>query len=140
MGKYAGALLAIASFALAYDQPAAFSHRQHAPLKLKCTQCHSGAEKQERASFPAISECRVCHVSMTERTIPARRVYRVRDFVFFSHAEHAAAKLECSTCHGEVNRQDVIKLERPTTMAACVACHKETKATVDCNACHELGQ
>lgn len=116
-----------------------FSHRAHAPLRMKCVQCHTTAEKQEIAGFPEVSACRVCHTSMLEREIPSRRVYLLREFVFFSHAAHHAAKVACASCHGEVNGQDTLKVERPTTMAACVACHKQTRATLECNACHELG-
>lgn len=116
-----------------------FSHRRHAPLKMKCTQCHATAEKEEIASFPGVSACRVCHTSMATREIPSRRVYLLRDFVFFSHASHHAAKVACVSCHGDVANHETLKVERPTTMAACVACHKETKATLECNACHELG-
>jgi len=117
-----------------------FSHKRHAPLKLKCSFCHKTAEKQERAGFPDAVQCRSCHVDMTDRAIPAERIYRVADFVNFSHAAHAAGKVECQTCHGDVGRQDTLKVERPPTMTACVTCHKENKATLVCNACHELGQ
>jgi len=117
-----------------------FAHLKHAPLKMKCVSCHKTAETEETATFPAIDQCRVCHTSLAAREIPSQRVYRVRDFVIFSHARHATAKIGCASCHGEVDAQATLKLERPTTMAACVACHKEHKATVACNACHELGQ
>jgi hypothetical protein len=116
-----------------------FSHKLHAPLKMKCTQCHTSVEKEEIASFPEVASCRVCHTSMEAREIPSRRVYLLREFVFFSHAAHHAAKVACPSCHGDVNNHDTLKVERPTTMAACVACHKQTKATLECNACHELG-
>jgi hypothetical protein len=117
-----------------------FSHKTHAPLKLKCVQCHAGAEKQERATFPSLDNCRVCHPSMERRVIPSQRLYKVPDFVVFSHNRHAAAKLECATCHGEVYQQAELKVERPTHMKACMDCHKEHKANNTCTACHELGQ
>jgi predicted CXXCH cytochrome family protein len=134
--KYCFLMCALAAMSFAGD----FSHATHAPLKMKCVACHSTAEKEESASFPEIKHCRVCHTSMAEREIPARRIYRVKDFVFFSHARHAAAKTSCATCHGEVMSMAKVELVRPTTMASCVACHKETKASVACNTCHELGQ
>jgi predicted CXXCH cytochrome family protein len=132
-------LLALLTVGAAYAGEA-FSHAKHAPLKMKCTACHVGAEKEESASFPEMKQCRTCHPSMAARDIPAQRVYRVKDFVFFSHARHAEAKTGCATCHGEVMSMAKMELVRPTTMAACVACHKESKASVACNACHELGQ
>lgn len=109
-------------------------------MKLRCTSCHASAESGAQASFPALAKCQTCHPEMAERKIPSARVYRVKDFVFFSHARHSEAKVECSTCHGEVYQAETLKVERPVTMAACVACHKERKATIACNVCHELGQ
>ncbi len=132
------ALLCVVMWTAPAEKP--FSHRQHAALKMKCAQCHATAETEETAGFPTAAQCRTCHVSMAARTIPAKRVYRVRDFVVFSHGRHSMANAACNACHGEVYTQDTLKLARPTTMAACVACHKETRATVECNSCHDLGQ
>jgi hypothetical protein len=129
----------VAGFTFAAPE-AAFQHKQHAPLKLKCNYCHATAEKQERAGFPAITQCRTCHVDIRDRKIPSTRIYRVKDFVVFSHAVHLAAKAVCSDCHGDVSAKAVLSMERPTTMIACVECHKERNATQRCNSCHELGQ
>lgn len=117
----------------------AFSHKRHAPLKFSCVQCHTGAEASERAGFPAVGKCQACHSGYAAK-IPSQRVYRVRDFVLFSHAVHVKAKTECASCHGDVWQQERVALFRPTTMVACVDCHKERKATEVCNSCHELGQ
>jgi hypothetical protein len=117
-----------------------FSHQRHEAMKLKCTACHATAETGAQAGFPAFAKCQTCHPEMEERKIPSTRVYRVKDFVFFGHARHAEAKVECATCHGNVYQTEALKVERPLTMAACVACHKERKATIACNVCHELGQ
>jgi Cytochrome c7 and related cytochrome c len=76
---------------------------------------------------------------MASRVIPSRRVYKLPDFVIFSHARHVS-KLDCGDCHGDVNTQDALRIERPTTMKACVDCHKSHAATVVCTACHELTQ
>ena len=122
------------------DPKGAFSHKTHAPLKMKCVQCHKAAENGHIATFPAVADCKVCHTAMAERTIPEKRVYRVRDFVIFSHKYHSFAGVECATCHGDVTAKHVLEVERPLTMASCVACHKEKRATISCNACHELGQ
>ena len=135
-----------AGAAWAQDNPeGAFQHKKHAALKLKCNYCHTTAAKQERAGFPAAAtQCKTCHTAIAaDRKIPSTRVYRLADFVFFSHEKHvttAAAKLDCATCHGDVYQQEVLKVERPVTMIACIACHKEHKANNACNACHELGQ
>ncbi|MBM3727505.1 MAG: cytochrome c3 family protein [Acidobacteria bacterium] len=134
-------VLAMAAVAVRGDAPdGPFSHRKHAALKLKCTVCHTGAEAAERARFPTVAQCRVCHTEIADRKIPLRRVLRLPDLVFFSHARHVAAKLECSGCHGDVAGMDVMKVGRGASMKDCIACHKEHRATIVCTACHELSQ
>jgi cytochrome c7-like protein len=122
----------------ARDQP--FHHKKHASLKLKCVSCHKNAEQAERAGFPEITQCKACHLDMSTREIPSQRIYELPDFVFFSHASHAAAKVECTACHGNVAIQETITLNQPLKMKWCVDCHKQSHAAVRCNTCHELGQ
>ena len=112
-----------------------FSHKKHAPLKQKCTECHDGTG--EAARFPASNKCKVCHAESDPGKIPSKRVYQLPDFIAFSHAKH---KVECSTCHGDVSAKDVLAVERPLKMFSCVECHRDSHATVRCNVCHELGQ
>ena len=42
-------------------QPVPFNHLKHSSLGLGCQQCHSGASLQERAGFPPIAQCMLCH-------------------------------------------------------------------------------
>lgn len=131
-------LLALA--ALLIDEQAPYRHSAHAPLKLKCTACHTSAESEDAAAFPGMAQCRACHPSMADRALPSKRVFKVPDFVFFSHAVHATGKVECKSCHGDVWSQAGPREARPMKMAECVDCHKERKAVTKCNDCHELGQ
>jgi len=107
---------------------------------MRCVSCHEKAEREERAGFPAVDQCKVCHVDMAERKIPLSRVYRIPEFVFFSHGGHATAKVECKSCHGDVLQQETVKAEQQPKMKWCIDCHKQNKATIVCNSCHELGQ
>ncbi|MCU1260109.1 MAG: hypothetical protein JWO80_2994, partial [Bryobacterales bacterium] len=68
------------------------------------------------------------------------RVYEAPDFVFFSHAKHAAARVECKGCHGDVMLQEFVQLQQPVKTKWCVDCHKASRAPTACNTCHELGQ
>lgn len=117
-----------------------FSHKKHAPLKLKCVSCHQEAARGNLADFPVIAQCKVCHVDMAEREIPSQRIYEVPDFVFFSHGKHATAKVECKSCHGDVMQQESVKLQQTVKMKWCVDCHKTSTAPTGCTTCHELGQ
>jgi len=132
--------LLIGCGAAAEEKPPAFSHKVHAPLKFACTKCHTGAASADAARFPKAALCETCHAGKAVPVFPTARVYRVPASVIFSHAKHAAAKAECSTCHGDVAQFDRLKVEHPTSMKACVDCHKKGGATTVCAACHELGQ
>jgi hypothetical protein len=132
-----------------------FSHKRHAPLKIECRYCHATVETGEKASFPSVGKCMTCHSAMKRESreiqrlaalrneatpFPSRQVYTVADFVFFSHARHRKAGIDCAQCHGAVAEREVITKEFPTTMKYCVDCHKARRASLDCNTCHELGQ
>jgi hypothetical protein len=124
--------------------PVAFSHRRHAALKLKCVYCHATAETAERAAFPSSARCRTCHIDKPlpkdAKVAPDAPVYVLPDFVFFSHARHAAAKIVCDACHGNVWQQETIQPVLAMKMKACVDCHRSHAAATACNKCHELSQ
>jgi Zn-finger protein len=132
-----------------------FSHKRHAPLRLPCASCHQGAQKTERAGYPGVSNCMVCHQSVKReapaierlaalpadaKPFPTGKARRLPDFVFFSHAQHAAGGATCVACHGSVLEQDARPEQAPRKMKACVDCHLKHEATVVCTACHELNQ
>ncbi|MBM3767768.1 MAG: cytochrome c3 family protein [Acidobacteria bacterium] len=117
-----------------------FPHQTHGKLNLKCTFCHTGAETKTNSGIPEWKTCKTCHVDKAELTLTANRRYKLADWVFFSHARHAAAKVECATCHGDVKTASMPDKRAVTSMNACVTCHRESKATLVCNSCHELAQ
>ena len=136
-------------------QPIPFSHKQHTAAGVSCIDCHRGAEKRERAGLPSVGQCMLCHqtiktespavVELAEfrregKSLDWVRVYRVSDFVFFSHKEHAAADIGCAPCHGPVEQRDRLAKEVSTSMIMCMDCHKQTNASRSCHLCHELGQ
>jgi hypothetical protein len=71
--------------------------------------------------------------------VPWRRVYRVPDYVSFSHTVHMASgtSMTCESCHGEVRDLTVMQKLKDTSMAACMACHTEKAAPNRCDSCHE---
>jgi hypothetical protein len=137
----------------AVRQPIGFSHKQHAEAGIKCSRCHPTAETDERAGLPSALDCAQCHDKdhsspalmkkldeVSGKDIPWVRVYDLPDFVFFSHQVHLGAKTDCRTCHGEVERRTALWKEKDISMKACIACHKETRASTACNYCHELNR
>ena len=137
----------------AVKQPIAFSHKQHAQAGVKCSSCHFKAETDEQAGLPSVLDCTQCHDGarssaalmkwlddMSGKDIRWVRVYDLPDFVFFGHQAHLRAKVECRTCHGPVDRRTALWKEKDISMKACVACHKEKRASTACNYCHELNR
>lgn len=135
-------------------QPVPFDHRLHMEQRMACLDCHGGALEHERAGLPDRDHCMLCHQAVarehsavremaampTGSKIPWERVYRVPDFVFFSHAEHARAGVDCGSCHGPVETRVVLDQEFSTNMVACMNCHAQRQASNECYLCHDLGQ
>lgn len=134
-------------------QPIAYSHKSHIAAGLTCAECHTTAETSERATIPPTAECMTCHAKerrdspeivklagfdSRKEEVPWRRVYRVPEYVYFSHAEHLSNKsITCDTCHGDVASLDVMQKLKDTSMAACIQCHKQHSAPILCDSCHE---
>ena len=56
------------------------------------------------------------------------RIHNLPDHVFFSHAQHTnAGKVQCQTCHGEIQKMDEVHQFAPLSMGWCVNCHRTTK-------------
>jgi len=96
--------------------------------------CHREVAKDSEAIQ------RLAGLAADTTIVPEKPLYRLPDFVIFSHSRHKAAKISCDTCHGNVWSQDVVKLQLSMKMKSCVDCHKSNQATVACTACHELNQ
>ncbi len=159
-------------------QPIFFNHVIHAgSFQIPCQYCHADARRSEFAGLPSVERCMGCHKIIgaadnpevgkirgyAERgaAIPWVRVFKLPEFVFFTHKPHVRAGLQCQTCHGPVERMRVVGADtgpalpndfenlfgfrptsRPLTMGWCVECHRaenaqhNRKAPLDCYTCH----
>jgi len=137
-------------------QPLPYSHRQHLELGLECADCHVNPDDGPLMTFPDTETCLSCHESMpasaatlkrliasraSETPVPWVRIYRLADYVYWSHSTHIAEGIACATCHGPVAERDTMTLEtNVTTKQGCVTCHEARQALSDCGACHEPRQ
>ncbi len=67
-----------------------------------------------------------------KKTIPGPiewvRIHNLPDHAYFNHAQHVAiGKVACQTCHGEVEKMEVVKQYSPLSMGWCINCHRETE-------------
>jgi hypothetical protein len=134
------------------EQPIPFSHKLHLGLGAKCLDCHSIKDPGFTAGYPPAATCMACHSSIKADSPPIQKlaeseksqqaikwvkVYKVPDYVWFSHRTHATdAKVSCETCHGPVAEREAIFKEKPTSMVSCMDCHARHGAPNDCDLCH----
>ena len=117
---------------LAFVAP--FSHTPHVTrAKLKCAVCHTAPAKfGEEVSYPGVAKCALCHPQIAKDTkIPAARVYKLAEFVYFDHRNHVMNAVKCEDCHGEDASNNATK------MSFCQPCHVKTRAPARCNTCHD---
>lgn len=56
------------------------------------------------------------------------RIHNLPDHVYFNHAQHVnAGKVQCQTCHGEIQKMGEVYQSSDLSMGWCVNCHRETK-------------
>ncbi len=56
--------------------------------------------------------------------IPWVRVHDLPDYAYFDHSAHTSRGVGCVTCHGRVDRMEVVYQARPLSMAWCLECHR----------------
>jgi hypothetical protein len=134
----------------------AFDHAAHLGRGLTCLDCHTDAEKADRAGMPTAAQCMECHEGIEEEAPPEKRIEsfldpktkeprwswftKQPDEVRFSHARHAQGKVACKDCHAGVETSTQVVTGIALTMDACTACHAERKASNACATCHtEIG-
>ena len=143
----------------AAEQPLAFSHKSHAGgEQIPCLYCHIEARRSAVAGVPTVKLCMGCHASLKVTTsnpqqlqalaqlqahwekdqpISWVRVYNQPDHVRFSHQRHLVKGIDCEACHGPVQTMERTQEAIVWTMARCVSCHMEQKASIDCITCHK---
>lgn len=128
------------------EQPVPYSHRLHAgQLGIDCRYCHSNVERSFEAMIPPTQTCMGCHSQIlpeSARLQPVRdswesgdpiewvRVHNVPDHAFFDHSVHLSAGVGCVSCHGRVDRMEVVQVEEPLSMGWCLDCHRDPEESL----------
>ncbi|MDI6400690.1 cytochrome c3 family protein [Balneolaceae bacterium ANBcel3] len=121
------------------NQPIPFSHTFHVTeLGIDCQYCHGGAWESAVAGIPSTQTCMTCHeyVGLEHETLqPLRdswesgmpvewiRVHDLPDHAYFNHSIHVNAGIGCVSCHGRVDRMDVVMKTESMSMGWCLDCH-----------------
>ena len=122
------------------EQPIQFSHAHHVGgMGIDCRYCHTSVEESAFANIPPTKTCMNCHAQIwTDAPIlePVRasfknntplqwtRVNDLPDFVYFNHSIHVRQGVGCASCHGRIDRMNLVHQAAPLTMEWCLACHR----------------
>jgi hypothetical protein len=145
------------------NQPIAFSHKLHpGTLRIPCAYCHSSVLKSRHAGIPTVEKCMNCHrVTKVDRPeikrlaaiyaagspLEWKRIHALPDHVYFDHRPHVNVGVLCQTCHGEVQKMNVVYQSMSMRMSNCLGCHRNpgnaipgdsvtTRGSDQCYACH----
>lgn len=62
------------------------------------------------------------------------KVHNLPDYVYFNHSQHVkVGKVQCQTCHGEIQNMDEVKQYATLGMGWCINCHRTTKVQFENN-------
>jgi len=145
------------------EQPIPFSHKLHAgEMAIECQYCHTQVEKGRHATVPSTNICMNCHNQVkrlhtadedsvhlaklrehfeNNKPIEWVKVHDLPDHVYFSHQPHVkTAKIECSTCHGPVEKMDKVKVSVPFNMGWCLSCHRQNPGYINAPIWSEEGE
>jgi cytochrome c2 len=135
-------------------QPIAYSHKLHAgQYKIDCNYCHTGVNKGKSAHIPSANICMNCHgvikkespeiqkiYTAIEQNKPIEwiRVHNLPDLAYFNHAQHVnVGNVQCQSCHGEIEKMEVVEQRSSLTMGWCIDCHRKTEVNTKDNAYYD---
>ncbi len=126
------------------EQPVAYSHALHAgELGIDCRYCHTSVETTAKANIPPTATCMNCHSTIkteseklalvrrsaeTGEPITWGRVHDLPAYAYFNHAGHTQSGVGRGSCHGRVDRMEVVEQVKPLTMGWCLECHRNPDA------------
>jgi len=121
-------------------QPVPYSHELHAgQLGIDCRYCHNTVEYAAKAAIPPTQTCMNCHTQIHkdsakiqplwqsyETGLPVEwvRVHDLPDYAYFNHAAHVQRGVSCVSCHGRVDRMEVVFQQERLSMGWCLECHR----------------
>jgi hypothetical protein len=121
-------------------QPVPYSHRLHVgQLGMDCRYCHANVETAAHAMIPPTQTCMGCHAIVktdSAKLKPVRdswekgtavewvKIHHLPDHAYFNHSVHVAVGVGCATCHGRVDRMEVVRSDQPINMGWCLDCHR----------------
>ena len=122
------------------EQPLPYSHEYHVgELGMDCQYCHSYVEEAAHSNIPSTQTCMNCHTQIrteslkllpvreswaTGEPVPWMKVHHLPDYAQFNHSVHVNVGVGCESCHGRVDKMEVVSQQKPLSMGWCLTCHR----------------
>jgi mono/diheme cytochrome c family protein len=136
------------------EQPIKFSHKLHAgEYQINCNYCHTGVYEGKGGNVPSANICMNCHNAIKRESPEIQKIYRaleknepiqwvrvhnLPDLAYFNHSQHTnVGALECKSCHGEIEKMEVVEQRSSLTMGWCIDCHRQTDVNAKGNAYYD---
>ncbi len=67
------------------------------------------------------------------------RIHNLPDHVYFNHSQHVkVGKVQCQTCHGEIQKEDEVYQFADLSMGWCINCHRNTQVQFTSNGFYSI--
>ena len=134
-------------------QPIPYSHKLHVQkLGLDCRYCHNYVEQGPHAGVPPTQTCLNCHnvvlkdspklawlrqaklkdgthgeIDEHAPSTPWKRIHKIPDYAYFDHSAHVTQGVGCQSCHGRIDKMEVVQQVEPLSMGWCLECHRNIR-------------
>jgi RNA polymerase-binding protein DksA len=103
----------------------------HIQLKLKQTDAkilqaiEEALRRIEQGTYGICRDCGEPIAPARLNAIPWTRVHDVPAYAYFDHSAHINVGIGCATCHGRVDRMEVVMKTESMSMGWCIDCHND---------------
>lgn len=126
-----------------------YSKQASIPSLNTCMNCHKGVQKRSDVEGDEIStEIKKIYAALdynpekagadafgpNPRPVKWIRIHNLPDHAYFNHSQHVkVGKLQCQTCHGPIEKMEVVQQWSTLQMGWCIDCHRNTGVDVENN-------
>lgn len=123
-----------------------YSKQASIPSLNTCMNCHKGVQNKSDATGDEMSkEIKKIYAALdydpeksgadafgpNPRPVKWTRIHNLPDHAYFNHSQHVTVgKLQCQTCHGPIEKMEVVQQWSTLQMGWCIDCHINTGVDV----------
>jgi hypothetical protein len=86
-----------------------------------CFGCHGQTIKAKSTKLTPLREA---YTSPENKPIDWVKVHDLPDYVYFNHSSHVTRGVGCASCHGRIDKMDVVFQDQTLSMGWCLDCHR----------------